>query len=94
MVLDESLQLVTFKNDGLDGAIRFADGQFGNLNSELIITLKIYAVVSPAYIAKHGRLESIARPQGHHLIDYYYDWKISALNTFIGAIWWTETWQR
>jgi len=75
VVLDESLQLVTFKNDGFDGAIRFADGQFDNLNSDLLITLKIYAVASPAYIEKHGRLESIASPQGHHLIDYYYDSK-------------------
>jgi LysR family glycine cleavage system transcriptional activator len=75
VVLDESLQLVTFKNDGFDGAIRFADGQFDTLNSDLLINLKIYAVASPAYIDKHGRLESITRPHGHHLIDYYYDSK-------------------
>jgi LysR family glycine cleavage system transcriptional activator len=75
VVLEESLQLVTFKNDGFDGAIRFADGEFDKLNSDLLINLKIYAVASPAYIDKHGRLESIARPQGHHLIDYYYDSK-------------------
>ena len=75
VVLDESLQLVTFKNDGFDGAIRFADGEFDNLNSDLLITLKIYAVASPAYIEKYGRLESIARPQGHHLIDSYNDSK-------------------
>ncbi|MCG6889975.1 MAG: LysR family transcriptional regulator [Gammaproteobacteria bacterium] len=75
VVLDESLQLVTFKNDGFDGAIRFADGEFDKLNFDLLITLKIYAVASPAYIASYGRLESITRPQGHHLIDYYYDSK-------------------
>ena len=75
VVLDEGLELVTFKNDGFDGAIRFADGEFDNLNSDLLITLKIHAVASPAYIAKHGRLESISMPQGHHLIDYYYDSK-------------------
>jgi LysR family glycine cleavage system transcriptional activator len=75
VILDESLELVTFKNDGFDGAIRFADGEFENLNSEVLITLKIYAVASPAYIAKHGRLESITNPRGHHLIDYYYDAK-------------------
>jgi LysR family glycine cleavage system transcriptional activator len=76
VVLDESQQLVTFKNDGFDGAIRYADGQFDNLNSDLLITLKIYAVASPTYTAKYGRLESVANPQGHHLIDYYYDSKI------------------
>ena len=75
VVLDESLELVTFKNDGFDAAIRYADGDFDNLKSEVLITLKIHAVASPAYIAKHGRLESIANPHGHHLIDYYYDTK-------------------
>ena len=62
VVLEESLQLVTFKNDGFDAAIRFGDGEFDNLNSDLLITIKIHAVASPAYIAKHGRLESISRP--------------------------------
>jgi LysR family glycine cleavage system transcriptional activator len=75
VVLEESTQLVTFKNDGFDAAIRFGDGEFDNLNSDLLITFKIHAVASPAYIAKHGRLESVSRPQGHHLIDYYSDSK-------------------
>jgi LysR family glycine cleavage system transcriptional activator len=75
VILDESLQLVTFKNDGVDGAIRFADGNFENLNSDHLITIKIYAVASPAYIEKHGRLESIENPVCHYLIDYYYDSK-------------------
>ncbi len=75
VILDESLQLVSFNNDGFDGAIRFADGAFDNLNSNLLIKLKIYAVASPSYIEKHGPLESIAKPRDHHLIDYYYDSK-------------------
>jgi LysR family glycine cleavage system transcriptional activator len=75
VILDESLQLVTFKNDGFDGAIRFSDGEFSNLNADLLIKLKVYAVASPAYIEKHGRLESTGNPQGHHLIDCYYDSK-------------------
>jgi len=75
VILDESLQLVTFKNDGFDGAIRFSDGKFENLNADHLITIKIHAVASPAYIEKHGRLESIGNPVGHHLIDYYYDSK-------------------
>ena len=76
VVLDESQELVTFKNDGFDGAIRFGDGEFDNLNADLLIALKIYAVASPAYIEKHGQLESIGNPSGHHLIDFYYDSKI------------------
>jgi len=75
VILDESLQLVTFKNDGFDGAIRFADGNFENLNADHLITIKIYAVASPAYIEKHGRLESIENPVGHYLIDNYNDSK-------------------
>ena len=75
VILDESLQLVTFKNDGFDGAIRFADGNFEDLNADHLITIKIYAVASPAYIEKHGRLESIQNPVGHFLIDNYHDSK-------------------
>ncbi len=75
VVLDESLELVTFKNDGFDGAIRFAEGEFDSLNSDLLIALKIHAVASPAYIEKYGRLETITNPRGHHLIDYYYEAK-------------------
>jgi LysR family glycine cleavage system transcriptional activator len=75
VIFDESLQLVTFKNDGMDGAIRYADGNFENLNSNQLITIKMYAVASPTYIEKHGRLESIENPVGHYLIDYYLDSK-------------------
>ena len=75
VILDESLNLVTFKNDGFDGAIRFADGNFENLNSDLLITIKVFAIASPAYIEKHGRLESAENPVGHCLIDHFYDSK-------------------
>ena len=75
VILDESLQLVTFKNDGIDGAIRFADGNFENLHSDYLMAVKVYAVASPAYLEKYGRPESLANPNGHYLIDYYYDSK-------------------
>ena len=75
VILDESLELVTFINDGFDGAIRFADGNFENLNSDHLITVKIHAAASPAYIEKYGRPESIENPVGHCLIDHYYDSK-------------------
>jgi LysR family glycine cleavage system transcriptional activator len=71
VIFDENLQLVTFKNDGVDGAIRYADGDFEDLNSDHLITIKVYAVASPTYSEKHGRLESIENPVGHYLIDYY-----------------------
>lgn len=81
VILDESLQLVTFKNDGFDGAIRYADGKFENLNSDHLITLKIYAVASPAYIKKYGRPEAIENPVGHYLIDHYHNSKsVSSLH--------------
>ena len=75
VVLDESLDLVKFKNDGFDAAIRFADGRFEDLNAELLITVRIHAVASPEYIASHGKLESLQRPEGHYLIDFHYDSK-------------------
>lgn len=75
VILDESMQLITFKNDGFDGAIRFADGEFDNLNADLLITLKLYPVASPSYLEKHGPLVSTTNPNGHHLIDNYYDSK-------------------
>jgi LysR family glycine cleavage system transcriptional activator len=72
VVLDEGTELVSFKNDGFDAALRFADGNFDNLHSDLLISLKMQVVASPAYLAKHGRPESPANPRGHRLIDYYY----------------------
>ena len=75
VILDESLQLVTFKNDGVDGAIRFADGKFENLNASHLITLKLYAVASPSYIEKYGQPQSVRKPFGHRLIDAYSDSK-------------------
>ena len=75
VLLDESMELVTFKNDGFDGAVRFADGGFDNLNADLLIVLKIFAVASPAYLDKYGRPGSAVHPRGHHLIDHYYDSK-------------------
>jgi LysR family glycine cleavage system transcriptional activator len=71
VVVDESLELVTFKNDGFDGAIRFGDGRFDNLDVIHLITIRGFAVASPVYIEKYGRPESIRNPQGHHLIDFY-----------------------
>jgi LysR family glycine cleavage system transcriptional activator len=75
VILDESLELVTFKNDGFDGAIRFADGKFENLNASHLITLKLFAVASPPYIEKYGQLQSVRKPFGHRLIDAYHDTK-------------------
>lgn len=75
IVLADSTDLVTFRNDGFDAAIRFSDGNFEDLHSAELITLEIYAVASPAYVENHGKPESIDKPEGHCLIDYYYDKK-------------------
>ena len=75
VILDEGTHLVTFKNDGFDAAIRFGDGQFDNLHSDLLIKPILFAVASPAYIKKYGRLASMRNPAGHRLIDFYYDSK-------------------
>ncbi len=72
VVLDESVKLVTFKNDGVDGAIRFSDGEFNDLNNVLLFRSQLHAMASPAYISAHGKLESLAEPGQHRLIDYQY----------------------
>jgi LysR family glycine cleavage system transcriptional activator len=63
--------MATFRNDGIDGAIRYADGEdgFDGLDSVLLYHIQLFAVASPAYIAEHGKLESLAEPGTHHLID-------------------------
>ena len=84
VVIDRSPKLVTFKNDGIDAAIRFIDGDdgFKGLDSVLLFHPKIFAVASPAYIAEHGMLESLAEPGTHHLIDRQLSLKEGgALNT-------------
>ena len=75
VILEESVELVTFNNDGFDAAIRFSDGIFDNLNSDHIITIGMHAVASPAYLEKHGYPEAIDNPLGHSLIDYFYSSK-------------------
>ncbi len=72
VVIDESVKLVTFKNDGVDGAIRFSNGEFNDLDSVLLFRSQLYAMASPAYIAEYGKLESLAEPGDHRLIDYQY----------------------
>ena len=73
--MDESVEMITFKNDGFDGAIRFGNGDFENLDAAHLISIRGYAVASPAYIEKFGRPESIQNPEGHKLIDHFFDSK-------------------
>ena len=72
VILEESVELVTFNNDGFDAAIRFSDGIFENLHSDHIITIGMHAVASPAYLEKYGNPEGIDNPVGHCLIDHFY----------------------
>jgi len=83
VVIDKSLTLVTFKNDGIDAAIRFTDGEdgFDGLDSVLLFHVQIFAVASPAYIADHGMLESLAEPGTHRLIDGTYSKKTGGVFT-------------
>ena len=77
VIIDRNLKLVTFKNDGIDAAIRFIDDEdgFDGLDSVLLFQPQIFAVASPAYIADHGMLESLAEPGTHRLIDGTYSSK-------------------
>jgi LysR family glycine cleavage system transcriptional activator len=77
VVIDKNLKMVTFKNDGIDAAIRFSDGDdgFNGLDSVLLFHPQIFAVASPAYIAEHGMLESLAEPGTHLLVDGHFSLK-------------------
>ncbi|MBT8434155.1 MAG: LysR family transcriptional regulator [Gammaproteobacteria bacterium] len=80
IAIDRTNKLVTFKNDGIDAAIRFTDSDdgFNGLDSVLLFHPQVFAVASPAYIAKHGMLKSLAEPGTHHLIDGTYKFKEGA----------------
>jgi LysR family glycine cleavage system transcriptional activator len=71
VVIDKDLAMATFKNDGIDAAIRFSNRKdgFDGLDSVLLFHVQMFAVASPAYIADHGMLESLAEPGTHRLID-------------------------
>ena len=77
VVIDKTLELVTFKNDGIDAAIRHIHNDDGldGLDSVLLFNMEQFAVASPAYIAEHGMLESLAEPGKHRLIDGNYNLK-------------------
>ena len=83
VVIDKDLAMATFKNDGIDAAIRFIDGEdgFDGLDSVLLFHVQVFAVASPAYIADHGKLESLAEPGTHRLIDGTYNVKTGGVFT-------------
>lgn len=80
VAIDKTNKVANFKNDGIDAAIRYcaSDDGFENLDSVLLYHPQIYAVASPAYIAEHGSLESLAQPGTHHLVDGIYKFKQGA----------------
>jgi len=67
--LDKSLNHATLKNDGIDAAIRFGDGTFEGLQSIYLFTFEKFAVASPDYVAEHGKLDDLANPKQHRLIN-------------------------
>jgi LysR family glycine cleavage system transcriptional activator len=72
VAFDESTRVVTFRNDGVDGAIRFGEGDFGELNSQFLFHPTVRAVASPDYLAQHGTMKSMSEPGSHHLVDHQY----------------------
>jgi len=72
ITLDQSINLVTFKNDGVDAGIRYGEAEFEGLHNTLLIEVQLSAVASPDYIAKNGRLESLSIPGKHRLLEHYY----------------------
>lgn len=71
VAVDNNHELVSFKNDGFDAAIRFSngDGTFTGLDSVLLFEPSLYAVANPEYLDKHGKLKSPGNPEKHVLID-------------------------
>ena len=83
VVIDKDLTMVTFKNDGIDAAIRFTEGEdgFDGLDSVLLFHVQVFAVASPAYIADNGLLESLSEPGAHRLIDGTFNVKTGGVFT-------------
>ena len=69
IALDKSSKNATFKNDGIDAAIRFGDGTFEDLQSVYLFTIEKFAVASPDYITEYGNLDDLTNPKQHRLID-------------------------
>ena len=69
IALDRSLENATFRNDGVDAAIRFGDGNFEGLHCVYLFSARKFAVASPGYIAEFGKLDDLANPKPHRLID-------------------------
>ena len=82
LALDKSLNNATFRNDGIDAAIRFGDGNFSDLNSVYLFTPRKFAVASPGYIAEYGKIEDMTNPKHHRLINCDYGSK--ELNALCG----------
>jgi len=80
VAIDRTNKVATFKNDGIDAAVRFcaSDDGFNGLDSMLLFHPQLFAVASPGYIAEHGTLESLAEPGTHHLVDGLYNFKEGA----------------
>ena len=80
VAIDRTNKVATFKNDGIDAAVRFcaSDDGFNGLDSVLLFHPQLFAVASPGYIAEHGTLESLAEPGTHHLVDGLYNFKEGA----------------
>lgn len=71
--LNLSTDIVNFTNDGIDAAIRFGDGDFGDhLDCILLFQPRVTAVASPDYLESHEKIESLSKPRNQTLIDHFY----------------------
>ena len=72
IALVKSIDYATFRNDGIDAAIRFGDGNFEGLECTYLFKPTKYAVASPSYVSEHGKLDDLTNPKRHQLIGCRY----------------------
>ena len=72
MIFEIPMFIEHYRDDGIDAAIRFGDGNFDDLNSVYLFAPKKFAVASPDYISEHGKLDDLTNPKQHRLINCQY----------------------
>ncbi|MFO1033302.1 MAG: transcriptional regulator GcvA [Hyphomicrobiales bacterium] len=63
-----SMQLVDFTRDGVDLAIRYGAGNYGDLAREKLLSEAVFPVCSPSYMVEHGPLLSAGDLMGRTLL--------------------------
>ncbi len=63
-----SMQLVDFARDGIDLAIRYGAGNYGDLSREKLLTETVMPVCSPSFLLEHGPINSVQDLAGATLL--------------------------